>query len=1441
MDARKLTQNPGGLRWLRMILMALFVIGGGGALYVFSYVGARERDFSEQAFRSLSVIAADFNARVLQVDRTFSQIVRITRDSSQTLSSSVVDSKIELIRWLESDPIGFPRHRASGDSLVGASALGTAIQIRLGDQARVRFRHDTSDVDDGIFASGLLSEMLGATRVGGEFDEIVMATVDGTVLYRAGTGALPITKLTGLIDVSRADSADASLRSGLLRGSGRKIEVEVAGKRFVLFTHPMRPLFPTSVVTTGAEPELPVEEWLIGGLVDRQRLSANTRQLPADVMMVLLSLVVVGVLAAPFLKLLYVGSSERYGAIDVLFLTTSGVISLALVTLITIDVVERARFNLLMDQEAHRLWEEIVGNFETELTETRDALAEFFAHSNTPAFWDGPDELHILQDSVIRSQLEDAPFVEMAFWADTTGAQRKKWTVQGQSTARLADISDRRYFAAARDPTLQPPIILKSREMVGDHAAGGYAFELIRSKTTGQTFTSVSIPLRDQPGSVGAAVINPLSVTVPALPLGFSFVIVDSDGWVVLRSAVDQHAENIFAECNDSGRLRSGLLARRAEHLSVRCRGAARSAYMGPIGDQPYALIVFRDSELFAAINFEVVIGSLFLFALPTVLVLSALTLFVTIAPRRQPKWNWPDLDRTPLYFQSIGVVVVLGIWSLAAALFEPGLYSLWVGFGAPAVAVIVVSLLLARGLPKQESFARRQRIAFAAGLLTFALGAASAGGTRWLASLLVAVALGFLVYTIASPRCNEILETVIRGARNARADDPIDENALRVGYSGLAWVLALILAVPPSVVVFRDSLEHGLESLARLDQLHGVRAYREHRARVNAEVRYGLATSEEIARGEYQSTLFVNCVRVVRRASGGRDEWRAAPPDCAGGDGTLGDSTTFVQSVGPDATMPGQLLLESFDSALAGALACDTSGRLAPPPRQSHHDDVLFDVPRALVQRHFTAVLKETAPAYSETVEQFRRITVDREGENRWRWLGPTSSGCLALRDRFANSDSVLVATSTIPPWIDAVGPLGWFLGITGIVVVLSVAGGVTHMVARRVFGLDLETEVDLPAALPGDGRGRAADWIDEPLLLIKPPAGLVSALRSDRDVFYVRLPDLPVDATLETLSGDSEFDRRIVVLDHLEIELGKSDTGVMRQRLIASLTEIESKLVVIISPEDPASRFDSLSGDAEFDRQMMSAMERWNTVLTVFQRRDFIPGRWSDRFSDLGMRPSIALAQTALPRELNPEWHNDLQVRTLVATLRQECEGDDVLTRIAVDLLDEPKFKQLTPEQVVDLVRQQADSYYRALWNRRNTTQRLLLIRIAEEGFVNPKAWHLVRRLRADGLVKKDPALRLMNESFREFVLGVESPATIARWESQQETGVWANVRGPLILFAVAAAVFFFATQRDRLNVTMGFVGSLAALIPAVIKIVGMSIGRSSGVGGGGGRAEA
>ena len=463
----------------------------------------------------------------------------------------------------------------------------------------------------------------------------------------------------------------------------------------------------------------------------------------------------------------------------------------------------------------------------------------------------------------------------------------------------------------------------------------------------------------------------------------------------------------------------------------------------------------------------------------------------------------------------------------------------------------------------------------------------------------------------------------------------------------------------------------------------------------------------------------------------------------------------------------------------------------------------------------------------------------MDREGENRWRWLGPTSSGCLALRDRFENADSVLVATSTVPGWIGSVGLLGGVLAVAGIGLVLCVAGGVTHTVARRVFGLDLETEVDLPAALPGDGKGRAADWIDEPLLLIKPPPGLVGVLRDDSDVFYVRLNELPADATLETLSGDPAFERRIVVLDRLEMELDNLDLATARQQLIAALAEIETKLVVIISPEDPASRFDSLSGGVELDGPALSVIEGWTTVLTAFQRRDFVPGRWSDRFSDMGIRPSVALAQTALPRELNPEWHKDPQMRKLVATLRRECEGDDILTRIAVDLLDEPKFKQLTPAQVEDLVRQQADSYYRALWNRRNTTQKLLLIRIAEEGFVNPKAWHLVRRLRADGLVKKDPALRLMNESFRGFVLAVESPGTIALWESRQEASVWANVRVPLMVFAVAAAVFFFATQRDRFNLSMGFVGSMAALVPAVIKILSMTVGRTGAAGGNSGAA--
>src|SRR5262249_49137725 len=64
-------------------------------------------------------------------------------------------------------------------------------------------------------------------------------------------------------------------------------------------------------------------------------------------------------------------------------------------------------------------------------------------------------------------------------------------------------------------------------------------------------------------------------------------------------------------------------------------------------------------------------------------------------------------------------------------------------------------------------------------------------------------------------------------------------------------------------------------------------------------------------------------------------------------------------------------------------------------------------------------------------------------------------------------------------------------------------------------------------------------------------------------------------------------------------------------------------------------------------------------------------------------------------------------------------------------------------------------AEPYYRALWQTRSLDEKVVLLHLAEEGVINPRSKPVAMQLVHAGLIVRDPNLRIMNETFRRFIL--------------------------------------------------------------------------------------
>jgi hypothetical protein len=197
---------------------------------------------------------------------------------------------------------------------------------------------------------------------------------------------------------------------------------------------------------------------------------------------------------------------------------------------------------------------------------------------------------------------------------------------------------------------------------------------------------------------------------------------------------------------------------------------------------------------------------------------------------------------------------------------------------------------------------------------------------------------------------------------------------------------------------------------------------------------------------------------------------------------------------------------------------------------------------------------------------------------------------------------------------------------------------------------------------------------------------------------------------------------------------------------------------------------------------RSTTSAGERWTQYLrNLLQgwREEFI-SRWQD-------------------------WRAPLRWRARL--LETEGQSDPKIDEIATELQKSPAFVSgsLTRDQILEEIEEGADQHYRDIWTMRSDDERVLLEHVARHGLASAASRRVVRKLLAAGLLRKDPELRLMSESFRRFVLEPERRWEVTSLELQAAPSLWDGLRIPLAMSGTLALLFLLVTQREALDTTV------------------------------------
>jgi hypothetical protein len=435
------------------------------------------------------------------------------------------------------------------------------------------------------------------------------------------------------------------------------------------------------------------------------------------------------------------------------------------------------------------------------------------------------------------------------------------------------------------------------------------------------------------------------------------------------------------------------------------------------------------------------------------------------------------------------------------------------------------------------------------------------------------------------------------------------------------------------------------------------------------------------------------------------------------------------------------------------------------------------------------TQVFERIRLLYNDTAIDTQALVHPTMGDDsvRWRVLG-TREELLVSGDEapLLSSD---VASGWPPP-----SPTWWVALVVGALSLLVVVGWLVRLLAARVFLLNFDEPVD-----PIETSWDAHDVRQSTLILGPPFAGKSALLRRPGhpmiDLRRVALPATGVPDLSQTVG-----DKRLVAIDHLDYRADDADTNGRKLALLQHLLDQNRTLIVASSIDPLEFTFPNTHGN---DQDWARWVGLVSTFTTIYVRgggdpREYLEGLVDERRkrTDPGAAPAFA-------------------------KLARECFATAYLQAVGLAIGRELDMSTLTESQIVAEVADRAAAHYYAIWATCNREERLALYDLAQDGFINaqnPGIRTLLRR----GLVLRTPALRLVNESFRRFVLKVGAAEGIGSWDEANVPNRWNAVKWPVFAAAGFGALLLFMAHREVFDTGVLFVGALGTGVAGVFKLL-------------------
>ncbi|HZF29711.1 MAG TPA: hypothetical protein VE907_11365 [Gammaproteobacteria bacterium] len=739
-----MSSQEGLLRATGRLLVLLALVAIPAAIYAFVVVKSQVASATAQNLRAVGEIGAQLDDRLdalRQVGVTFLRTQREGSNKGDDPAGADVLRQLKTNDWLRNakegrgiaaasvgcpkgDPTKSPRDITASDVTVTIAA-GRAPLVSV-----VACAMKTGDV---VALQVPLEDLIARRSFDSAFDGILIAGCDGLVLYADTRREIAVSDIAELaVDAAPAQKSDAQKNASKTgspcvgRSQSWVLEPrEVAGIPLRAFGIPYWPSNLTSEHAesdsgspTGAQVRELATLYLIG-LESEAGFRQRTRTLPFEVIVAISPLIVLALLAWPFLVIVLSAPTSRFGGSVPVAFAASMLGGAGLLAVIAVALTRHYETSALRDHLLARVANELAERFHDELAQSVNLLGPdpvaarnplLRPHESVPQAIEqcakkampeagagagprvrcfarfGPEEAPLLLDA--------ADVFETAFQLDANGERVGPDLSLRDAAASRRPLDDRGYFLRA------------SKGFTSELDGQEFVIEQIRSKDFGWTMSSIAAPAAKAgvspapSGQKGAVVLvaNKRMQTFfhPVLPLGVGFAVVrDADGTATLDGPAWRTGdvlfhpeesrtliENILSETDGNRGLELALAARRSADLSVSYHGSPYRFHTLPLEALPWTLIVTYDKSILRTFTWRTLFGGGTAFVSYLVLIsFAAWALERCLFRRHLPAWFWPSRDNRARHR-----ALTLPLLAVAALLLAAGFR--WIAPGSPAGAL---------------------------------------------------------------------------------------------------------------------------------------------------------------------------------------------------------------------------------------------------------------------------------------------------------------------------------------------------------------------------------------------------------------------------------------------------------------------------------------------------------------------------------------------------------------------------------------------------------------------------------------------------------------------------------------------------------------------------------------------------------------------------------